>query len=72
MKLNDCGQTMVEYTLMIVVIISIMTSMFRQLEGYLVDNPDSLQNSYLNNFKENFQGNNASFSGQYSQYRIPR
>ena len=45
---NSQGQTSVEYILMIVVMVSIMTGMFKQLEGYMVTNPDSMFNNIIN------------------------
>lgn len=45
--LNSRGQTSVEYILMIVVMVSIMTGLFKQLEGYMVTNPDSMFNNII-------------------------
>lgn len=44
---NSQGQTSVEYILMIVVMASVMTGMFKQLEGYMVTNPDSMFNNII-------------------------
>lgn len=44
---NSQGQTSIEYILMIVVMVSIMTGMFKQLEGYMVSNPDSMFNNII-------------------------
>jgi hypothetical protein len=70
--IGEKGQTMVEYTLMLVVIVSIMFSVFDKLEDYLINNPDSMQKKYLNQFQSTFAGQNGSFEGQYRYFRIPR
>lgn len=69
---NQRGQTSVEYILMIVVVIFIGASLFKQLEGYLISNPDSLKNSYLGDYGEMFSGSNGSFRGQYKRFTIKR
>jgi len=69
---NEKGQTSVEYILLIVVIVSIMTNVFRQLEGYMVDGPNSLQSKLIKSFSSNAQGSNTEFSGQYKYFVIRR
>lgn len=54
MKLNQSGQTSVEYILMIVVVIAITSGLFGKLEGFLITNPDSFMNTYLDSYKDLF------------------
>lgn len=44
---NSSGQASIEYILMIVVMVSIMTGMFKKLEGYMITNPDSVFNNII-------------------------
>ncbi len=71
-KLNQKGQTMVEYILLIAVIMVLMSSIFGQIHALLLDNPDSLTNTYLDSYRNMFEGGNASFKGRYKYYQIPR
>lgn len=48
------GQTMVEYLLMLVVVVAVMASVFEKLEGYMVSNPDSFLNTYVQGFSRAF------------------
>lgn len=70
--LKDTGQTSVEYILLIVVIVAIASSLFTQLEGYLITNPDSLKNRYLGGYSQMFSGANGSFQGQYKRFTVRR
>ena len=70
--LNDKGQTAVEYTLLLAVVIVLAIGIFKKLNDYLINNPDSFQNKYLNSYTSFFQCNNGSFSGQYKHFIIRR
>ncbi len=70
--LEEDGQTMVEYILLVAVVVVICINIFEQLNNYLLNDPDSFQNRYLNSYRSLFQGNNASFSGQYKYFTIRR
>ena len=69
---NAKGQTTVEYILLLVVVVSVMSTVFTQLEDFMVGGPDSLQGKFLNSFKSGAQGNNDDFSGQYKYFVIRR
>lgn len=72
MKLTDCGQTMVEYTLLVVVVVSVMTSLFVKLEDSLINNPNSIQNRYLGQFSSVFGGQAQGGEASYRYFRIPK
>ncbi|MBC77625.1 MAG: hypothetical protein CME64_16590 [Halobacteriovoraceae bacterium] len=69
-NLNDLGQTMVEYILLLAVVSVITVSLFKSLEDSLVSGPNSLINSYLGEFNQMFQG--GSYNGQYKRFTIKR
>ena len=69
---DEKGQTTVEYILLLVVVVTVMSSVFKQLEGYMVDGPDSLQGKFLQSFNSGAQGGNSEFSGQYKYFVIRR
>lgn len=71
-SLKETGQTSVEYILLIVVVVAIATSLFNQLEGYLISNPDSLKNQYLGGYSQMFSGSNGSFQGEYKRFTVRR
>ena len=48
---NEKGQTSVEYILMILVVVTVATSVFEKLEGYLITGPNSIKNQYLGTYK---------------------
>lgn len=69
---NENGQTMVEYILLLIVVIAICQTLFAKLNEYLLEDPDSFQNKYLNSYKSTMQGGNDGFSGQYKFFTIRR
>jgi hypothetical protein len=71
-KFKEAGQTSVEYILLIVVVVTVATSLFSSLEGYLITNPNSLKNRYLGGYKNMFSGSNGSFQGQYKRFTVRR
>lgn len=71
-SLKEAGQTSVEYILLIVVVVAIATSLFNQLEGYLISNPDSLKNQYLGGYSQMFSGSNGGFQGEYKRFTVRR
>lgn len=70
--LNHKGQTSVEYILMILVVVTVATSVFEKLEGYLLTGPNSIQNQYLGTYKNMFSGSNGSFTGSYKWFSIKK
>lgn len=69
---NNLGQTSVEYILLIVVIVSVGTSVFKLIEKKFLDGPGSFQQKFLGNFAETFGGNNGGFQGQFKHFIIRR
>lgn len=69
---NEKGQTMVEYILLLIVVVAITRTLFIQLNDFLLENPNSFQNRYLNSYKNTFSGGNGGFSGQYKYFSIRR
>jgi hypothetical protein len=50
------GQTTIEYLLMIVVVIGMGLTFFRQMDKYILQNPNGLIGKPLNSYKKMFQG----------------
>lgn len=61
-----------EYILLIVVVIAVASSIFKQFEGILISNPDSLKNTYLGSYSNMFSGSNGSFQGRYKRFTLKR
>lgn len=70
--LNQKGQTSVEYILMVVVVIFVATSIFKKLEEYIISNPDSFVNGYLESYRSAFGGEEGGFTGAYKYFSIRR
>lgn len=66
---NEDGQTMVEYILLLLVVVSILVGVMRNIEEYLVTNPNSMMNTYLGQFQTVFDGDS---NLKYKRFRIPR
>lgn len=69
---SEKGQTTVEYILLIFVISIVASSIFVKLNEYLVSNPDSFQNKYLNSYRETFQAGESGVKGQYKWFQVRR
>jgi len=69
--LKDKGQTSVEYILLISVIAIIATSLFKNIDAYLVSNPDSVINEYLGALSTTF-GNSGNGQFQYKRFVLRR
>ena len=69
---SEDGQTMVEYVLLIAFVAIITVGVFKKINDYLINNPDSFQNKYMDTYKKVLQGDNSSFSGQYKHFYIRR
>lgn len=69
MKFKSCqkGQTSVEYILLVGVMIVLSITFFREVREYLVDNPDSLINGYLGNYRSSFDNGTG-----YKRFRLNR
>ncbi len=72
MMSSEEGQTLVEYVILIAVVAVITIGIFQKLNDYLINNPDSFQNKYLDSYRSILQGDNGQFSGQYKHYYIRR
>lgn len=68
--LNEDGQTMTEYILIIAVVVVMGVSIFNKMNEYIITNPDSFISTYLNSYKLMFQGGNEEFQGQYKYFTI--
>ena len=67
------GQTMVEYVLILAVVVAIAIGIFQRLNEFLISNPDSFQNQYLNGFRQIFETNrDPEGNPTFKRYRIPR
>lgn len=69
-NLDELGQTLVEYILLLAVVAAITVSLFKTLEESLVSGPNGLINSYLGEFSEMFEDGN--YNGQYKRFTIKR
>lgn len=69
---NNKGQTSVEYILLLSVVIGIMSNLLPRIQDYLIDNPDSLQNTVLGGFGNTLEGFNNGFNGQYQRFTLRR
>lgn len=58
---KEKGQTMVEYIMLIAVVTIVLLGIFRNLEAYMVSNPDSFLNRYLGGFSATFSQGNGSY-----------
>ena len=65
--LSSAGQTSVEYILLIATIAVISTSLFKTLDKFIISNPDSILNTYLDGLSGVF---GASGSGQFKYKRF--
>ncbi len=69
-RLNEKGQTSVEYILLVGVMISIAITFFGKLNEYLLDNPDSMLNSYLAGYDNVFGSDGV--NATYKRFNLPR
>lgn len=70
--MNNKGQTTVEYTLILAVMIAVGVAFFRQLNDYLVANPNSLVGRVQTSFEELVGSDNNGVSLQYKRFTIRR
>lgn len=69
-KLGEKGQSSVEYILLVGVMISVAVAFFGKLNDYLLDNPDSMLNSYLAGYENVF--NSDGVNASYKRFDLPR
>lgn len=69
---NQEGQTSVEYILLLLVVVTVGFSVFKKIDEYLVSNPDSLINIYLESFKEVFGAGHSGVNLKYKRFFIRR
>ena len=72
MKLDQLGQTSIEYILMIVVSVTLAVGFFQKLDTFLLSGNQSFVQRYLGGFSQAFGGQNGSFQGQYRYFRLRR
>ena len=71
-KIGQKGQTSVEYILLVAVVVVIMQSIFTQLNDLILNDTDSIQNRYLNSYKEIFSGDSSNGSKNFKRFQIVR
>jgi uncharacterized protein (UPF0333 family) len=54
MRENQKGQTSIEYIFLVVVIVVVMGEVFSRIEEFLIRNPNSVYNQYINSFTDSF------------------
>ena len=59
-----------EYILLIAVMVTISITFFNKLNDFMIDNPNSVLNSYLNGFDKVFNGGGVNAS--YKRFNLPR
>lgn len=69
---SRAGQTSVEYILMIAVLAAVAVPLFKQLEAYIVSNPNSILNTTLESYKSMFGGDNGGLTLAYKRFSIRR
>lgn len=69
--LKEKGQTSVEYILLISVVAIVSASLFKNLEEYIISNPDSLMSNYINGLNASF-GQNGSGEFTYKRFVLRR
>ena len=57
---------------MILVVVFVSTSVLKKLEEYIISNPDSFINIYLNSYRSTFGGQDGGFTGAYRFFTIKR
>lgn len=72
MNNNNNGQTSVEYSLLLAVMMVVGLAFFRQLNDYLVANPNSLVGRVQSSFEELVGSDNNGVSLQYKRFTIRR
>ena len=72
MKLNEKGQTSIEYILLLAVIMGIMSNLLPRIREYMIENPNSLQNTVLGGFGNTLEGFNNGFDGKYQRFTLRR
>ncbi len=72
MKKNERGQTSVEYILLMAVVVGILSTIFPRIQAFLIENPNSLQNTVLSGFGDTVEGFNNGFSGRYERFTLRR
>lgn len=71
--LSNCsGQTMVEYILLILVVVVIIQSVFVKLNDFIISNPNSLQNKYLQGYTSIFSAGADGVDGNFKRFRLIR
>jgi hypothetical protein len=66
-RLNQRGQTSVEYILLLSVMITLSITFFGKVEEFVLTNPDSMVNRYLGSYRQLFGVN-----GSYKTFSIRR
>ena len=66
------GQTSVEYILMIVVVIFVGMGVFQKIEEYVITNPDSFVNTWLEAYRSGFGGEDGGVTANYRRFFVRR
>jgi hypothetical protein len=71
---NQSGQTSVEYILLVSVMIMLSFTFFEKVNGYILTNPDSMINKYLNQSQRFFGSDSTGggIDGNYKTFSLPR
>jgi hypothetical protein len=73
MTKDQKGQTSIEYILLLTVSFSLAYTFFGKLEEYVITNPDSFLNLYLNDFKKTLtNGNGSGTDFDYKRFPLRR
>ncbi len=67
-RLNQKGQTSVEYILLVGVMITVSITFFKKVEDFIIKNPNSYINKALGGYERAFRGNGS----QYKTFTLRR
>jgi hypothetical protein len=70
--LGNKGQSSVEYILLIAAIVAVMLPLFEKLQGYIIDNPDSMVKEYVSSFRKIFNGPGGGSNLKFKSFVIRR
>jgi uncharacterized protein (UPF0333 family) len=70
--MNEKGQASLEYILLVAVMITLAISFFGKVNEYVIDNPDSLLNSYLGGFQNVLGSSGNGVNANYKRFNLPR
>ncbi len=71
-RLDNKGQTSVEYILMIAAIVAVMYPLFSKIQYYVVDSQNSMIKRYISSFEKIFAGPGGGTRLKYKRFVIRR